>query len=263
MGNIPCRPGESACGVLNMTDSAPIVEIFCSFQGEGAYVGEKQIFVRFEGCELSCAYCDTPQTFVHNPECRIEYPSFSKKFESLPNPLTKDQLTNIVRRFDARTITLTGGEPLQQNHFLQEWLPSIKKTHGIMLETAGVHTAFFQGLASWIDVVSMDIKLPSVTLMERTYWEEHEAFLDAAKGHSLYIKCVVSQETKDEEFQKAIALVAKSRRTIPFYIQPVSAFAAYRSIPTMEQLSAWEELARKRLENVRVLPQVHKLMRIL
>ena len=36
-----------------------IKEIFESIQGEGPYVGYKQLFVRFCNCNLKCNYCDT------------------------------------------------------------------------------------------------------------------------------------------------------------------------------------------------------------
>jgi organic radical activating enzyme len=42
-----------------MADRAKIKEIFTSIQGEGPYIGVKQLFVRFCGCNLMCEYCDT------------------------------------------------------------------------------------------------------------------------------------------------------------------------------------------------------------
>ena len=36
-----------------------VKEIFTSIQGEGPYVGYKQLFIRLCGCNLNCSYCDT------------------------------------------------------------------------------------------------------------------------------------------------------------------------------------------------------------
>ena len=37
-----------------------LLEVFSSLQGEGTHLGERQIFVRFGGCNLCCDYCDEP-----------------------------------------------------------------------------------------------------------------------------------------------------------------------------------------------------------
>jgi len=43
---------------MNST-AANLSEIFSSIQGEGPYIGCKQIFIRFSDCNLDCDYCDT------------------------------------------------------------------------------------------------------------------------------------------------------------------------------------------------------------
>ena len=43
-----------------LMQSAYIDEIFASIQGEGPWIGQRHIFIRFRGCDISCQYCDTP-----------------------------------------------------------------------------------------------------------------------------------------------------------------------------------------------------------
>ena len=49
-------------------DSAPILEVFASYQGEGLFVGEPETFLRLAGCPLRCRYCDTAHSWVVAPD---------------------------------------------------------------------------------------------------------------------------------------------------------------------------------------------------
>ena len=48
------------CAVIYFIQRFKIKEIFESIQGEGLYIGSKQLFIRFCACNLKCKYCDTP-----------------------------------------------------------------------------------------------------------------------------------------------------------------------------------------------------------
>jgi len=53
------RAWRSGFGEKDMSDvKAQITEIFSSIQGEGIFLGAKQIFVRFKKCNMDCVFCD-------------------------------------------------------------------------------------------------------------------------------------------------------------------------------------------------------------
>src|SRR5215467_6749298 len=100
--------------------TANVSEIFVSFQGEGLHAGRRQLFVRFGGCPLRCRYCDTPESLVPVPECRVLGPDGERR---LANPLGLDSLADEVRALAAvspalHAVAVTGGEPLAQVDFL-------------------------------------------------------------------------------------------------------------------------------------------------
>lgn len=78
-----------------------VAELFCSVNGEGPKAGRLAVFVRFAGCNLKCAYCDT--AWANEPGC----PTDTK---------TMSDLVAFVAGSGAECITLTGGEPLLQDN---------------------------------------------------------------------------------------------------------------------------------------------------
>ena len=122
---------------------APIIEIFSSFQGEGVLIGQRQIFVRFAGCNLNCAYCDTKNSISKKEGTLMTPEEVVSKIESILTP-------------DCHTISFTGGEPSLYPEFINE--VSKLTDLDIMLETNGTLPANI-GLIDNLDIFSLYIKL--------------------------------------------------------------------------------------------------------
>ena len=246
--------------------SATINEVFASVQGEGPWAGQRHIFVRFIGCDLRCAYCDTPDAVKDNSgggaeqPCHAQISAASFEREPVPNPIASSSLTNLCSRLvlpgPARpVVSLTGGEPLLHLAFLKEWAASVRPLFKIYLETSGVHHDAMRGLADLVDVVSMDIKLPSAT-GERPRWEDHRAFLSAAAGPLLFVKAVVTSSTSDDDIRTAARLLEQHDRRLTFVLQPAGGSFS----PDPKALLRFQHLALALLEDVRVIPQLHKVL---
>lgn len=237
-----------------------IHEIFSSLQGEGTHVGEPMTFVRFQGCALRCQWCDTPDALAHGAHaCRVETPPRSHRFVAEPNPLTAERLTALCTPFPDPMIALTGGEPLEQAAFIAEWLAAWTPHPRIVLESGGIlHDALALVLAR-IDIVSMDLKLPSSTGM-RPYWEQHAAFLRCARAarKETYCKIVVTGHTSEAEVRTAMQLVREIDATIPVILQPVTVSAEFHDTVLSAQLRTHVALCKTYVTDVRMIPQMHK-----
>jgi organic radical activating enzyme len=200
---------------------------------------------------------------INNPHCRVEKVPFKKQFEYVENPLSVSELNALLEFFpNEKVLSVTGGEPLEQNTFLQQWLPTLNERYRVLLETAGVHVEELLTVFDWIDIISMDIKLPSVTGLQY-FWEVHRAFAEIAREKELYIKVIVSSQTDDQDLQQAVDLVAELDPEIPFVLQPATSFAEFSAAPTLDQLACWQRMAESKLSNVRLIPQIHKILEVL
>lgn len=129
------------------------------------------------------------------------------------------------------------------------------------LETAGDLYHELEKIIAVTDRVAMDIKLPSVTGNEAA-WGQHRRFLKVCvnAGKQVFVKTVVSAATRDDELAEAGALVRDLAPSTPFILQPMSVFGDATNPPTPAQLLAWHRELSRMLEDVRVIPQAHKLM---
>ena len=247
---------------------AYLSEIFSSIQGEGPYVGERQLFIRFCGCHRSCIFCDTD--FEKRPKIAVEKVPGSGKVESIENPISVEKLAEIVEFFTQklshRHIAITGGEPLLQVGFLEQFFPLLKRQKkAIYLETTGDLPDELARIVRWVDVVAMDIKLPSVT-HEAADFSNHWNFLNIAQQAEcdVFVKIVVSAETQEQELLEAAQGVKKvAGPAIEVVLQPMSPSEKCKAVPSGKQLLMWQELLLSELDYVRVIPQTHLMLNVL
>ncbi len=245
--------------------SAHVMELFSSIQGEGPLAGEPQLFLRFYGCNLACDYCDTEAARTPTGPCRVETFPGSGLFTERPNPLSVEALLALVRAEPEpsrryHSLALTGGEPLLHHGFLAAFLPAVGDTLPVFLETNGTLAAEVTPLLPQLDWISMDIKLPSATGQPRD-WDRHRRFLGVARDKLLCVKATVGPALADAEFRQLVDLLVETDVGLPLILQPVH--GTWETAGWRERLFSLQSEARGRLRTVRILPQIHKLLKIL
>lgn len=216
-----------------------IEEIFESIQGEGLYLGERQVFVRLFGCNLGCSYCDTEQS------------SFT---EYSPRELFDEILTLYGKSY--HSISFTGGEPLLQKDFLKEVL---KLTHPLLirnyLETNGTLPEALEDIMCYLDIISMDIKLPSSTGMSEDFWNRQREFLKIASQKDVFVKMVICESTTDEDVTRAVHIMREINPSAILVLQPDS----YSPVELAQKLDRMKALSRTEHITACVIPQVHRV----
>lgn len=236
-----------------------VIEVFSSIQGEGLFVGCRQVFVRLAGCNLSCTYCDTTDSFVTPPYCRLEQTAGRADFISVSSYMSIKGLleaTNRLLTVPTHSVSITGGEPLCQPAAVRDLSRGL--TVPLFLETNGTLPEQLADVIEDIDIIAMDIKLPSAC-GGRTYWTEHAQFLSVASAKDLFVKIVLTPEMGDGEFFRAIDLIAATNTTITTILQPATGRDGRCLIDASAALHR-QEFALSLLSDVRVIPQTHRML---
>ncbi len=262
---LDAAPTQSLSPDASITTS--LVEIFSAIQGEGVNVGTRQIFIRFGGCDLRCRFCDSAHTWHPKDTCRIEQTPGLRDFKTVPNPVSMPQILDwVVQQNQPHlhdSISLTGGEPLLQADFLQRLLPLIRGVSHlpIYLETGGHRPQDLQKLLPFLDLVGMDLKLPSVS--GETHWLAHTKCLQLCQQERLDVFCkvIIAQQTDPNDLQQVMQTVGMINPEIPVYLQPVTPLPqSSLQTPTPAQVLQWQADLKQQLKTVRVIPQTHKML---
>lgn len=214
-----------------------ITEVFSSVQGEGLYFGEEQIFVRFFGCNLKCRFCDTP---------------LDRFTEYEPQELVEEVK---LYRNGHPTVSFTGGEPLLQKYFLKAVL-KLTQQEGFKnyLETNGILHSALEDIIDYVDIVSMDLKLPSSTGM-KDFWYHHRRFLEIASKKEVFLKMVICNDTNEGDLREGLKLIKEINKFLILILQPNS---YEESIAMQEKLELFKEIARDNHITACIIPQLHK-----
>lgn len=242
--------------------NASALEIFSSIQGEGPYLGYRQLFFRLAGCNLRCDYCDTKESWVKPDKVKVESAAGTREFDSYRNPLSSGDAYALIDRFTVEThhsIAFTGGEPLKHPDFLQRLIPELRDDGWtVFLETNGTLTEELSQTIELWDIVSMDIKLPV-----RPSSRQFARILSARQRSDAlecYAKIVISPETERDWVIDSVSLA--SDNDLPVILQPLTDDSIGGSNQSLEHLWNAMSIAEEISNNVRIIPQMHKLMRI-
>jgi len=225
-----------------------IKEIFFSYQGEGIYYLQPQIFVRFCGCNLECDYCDEAEIIKLNER-------YKRNLYSVLN-----RIKNLSKKHKTKTICITGGEPLLQLEFLLDLLKNLKKNnYKTYLETNASLIENFKYVIKYIDVISVDFKFPSSC--KNDLFSKHKEFLKLCKKFKkdFFVKFILTNKTKDYEIKKSVNIIKSIDRKIKVVLQPVTPIRNI-FLPKPIKIFLWFDYIKKKLYNIYLIPQLHKLV---
>ncbi len=247
-------------------------------------MGQRQVFCRTAGCTLGCVWCDTQ--YSHSPSseyvvCGLEETVRTGPVDAVTASGEILRVTGEMGSVD--TVSITGGEPLEQPEFVTA-IARLLTTAGkkVYLETNGVHAGALEVILPYIDILAMDMKLPSA--IGSDLWPQHEAFISRIKGtpfvpgnsgseatfekKDVFVKVVIDGRSRLEEIETAAGIVARISAGIPLILQPESGTLMSPEASGLDRrefrklIEDCVRMAGDVLEEVRVIPQCHKILGI-
>ena len=124
----------------------PLMESFCTIQGEGFHAGKAAYFIRLAGCDVGCVWCDVKESWnagdhTINSVSDIVAPALENK---------------------SRLAVITGGEPLM---YSLGPLTNHLRAHGFQthIETSGAYPLY--GEWDWVCLSPKKFKKPRMEIL--------------------------------------------------------------------------------------------------
>lgn len=223
--------------------------IFATVQGEGYLVGMPSTFVRLHGCDYSCSWCDTKDSWRPG-----------STFKEVPTEV----VAHSVEELGIGHVVITGGNPMLQNDAVVELMELLGHAYHFTIETQGSVAGSALALC---DLISLSPKLHQWEwdkldeCIPRQYTHDNEI----GKRH-VQVKVVVQNP---QEVESAIGMMVTLEETLSrkgylhhhrhFFVQPEYS-QGRRLIPAVARELQQLAFNRSHVPVVRVLPQVHKFV---
>ncbi|MCP4049282.1 MAG: 7-carboxy-7-deazaguanine synthase QueE [bacterium] len=202
------------------------------------FIGYPQIFIRFSGCNIKCAYCDE----IKKEKYATDYPVEK----------TIKEVQSLMKN-NPHSISLTGGEPLLQVDAIKELIPKISLP--LYLDTNGTLASHLQEIVDDISFFSVDYKPGFV--------DEFINFMEIIKDKkNVFVKYIVTRNFLFQEAQTLAKILAALNPDIPLIIQPVTPFSGIKEKATAKDITRAYNITSKQVNTVRIIPQTHKFMGI-
>jgi len=179
-----------------------VAEVFASIQGEGKLMGTPSVFVRLSGCNLRCAWCDTP------------YASWQPEGPDLTIEQIVDQVDALMG--SGSHVVLTGGEPLIMPQVAELCEALKQRPWHLTVETAAT---LYKPLK--LDLASLSPKLSNSTPRgagQRLAAAHEQSRLNVAviqqfidQSPAFQLKFVVAAESDLEEVRQILAQLRRWR----------------------------------------------------
>jgi 7-carboxy-7-deazaguanine synthase len=235
-------------------DRVQLNEVFTSIEGEGPYFGTKTIFVRMSGCHLNCHWCDTTYALAMNSGTNITV-------DEAKDLIMKELQPNTYK------INFTGGEPLIQHEAVAELAKFMKQKKGLRtyIESSCFDSLRFAKVLPHIDICKVEFKMSDSEVVD------HDSYnhlllnqirclkLAVMQRKKTYVKVVVTGSSNIHEFRNLVKEIfenAEPSNLVGFVIQPCAGVDE----PTVEKLLSFYDCVYPMYDEVRIVPQLHKLM---
>lgn len=189
-------------------------DAYIGIQGEGRFVGLPMLFVRLQGCNVGCAWCDSRYTWKPFNQNKVPEGIVNKTI----GEVTLDQFAEILSNNPAKHIWITGGEPTLQASALGNFLEALKpllqaRNKRIHMCTAG--WIWNEKLMKNIDHCTIDVKPPSSETQSKESFLDKIYFNNQENAHEF--KMVVDNTLDDKKF--AMDMIEKYPK-IEWTLQP-------------------------------------------